>query len=187
MTQKNIVKITTPLSDETVRSLKAGDSVRISGSIFTARDAAHKRMTETLANGGKLPFDMTGKVIYYVGPSPAKPGQPIGSAGPTTGGRMDKYSPELLRLGMKGMIGKGLRNQKVIDAMKEHGAVYFAAVGGAAALIGKTVKSYKVVDYEDLGTEALAEMVVEDFPAIVVIDSQGNDYYKIGVEKYRRE
>jgi fumarate hydratase subunit beta len=187
MTDKKIIKITTPLADVAARSLKAGDSVRITGSIFTARDAAHKRMAETLAQGGKLPFDIKGQIIYYVGPSPAKPGQPIGSAGPTTSGRMDKYSPEFMKLGMKGMIGKGLRDQAVVDAIKQYGAVYFAAIGGAAALIAQTVKAYRVVDYADLASEALAEMVVEDFPAIVVIDSEGNDYYKIGVKEYCRE
>jgi fumarate hydratase subunit beta len=179
--------IRTPLSDEAVRELKAGDSVKISGSIFTARDAAHKRMADALAQGNRLPFDIKGQIIYYVGPSPAKPGQVIGSAGPTTSGRMDKYSPELLRLGLKGMIGKGLRGPEVTEAIKKYNGVYFAAIGGAAALIAQKVKSYKVVDYADLASEALAEMVVEDFPAIVVIDSDGNDYYKIGVEKYKKE
>lgn len=187
MTEKNIIKITTPLTDETVKKLKAGDSVRITGSIYTARDAAHKRMTEALARGEKLPFDIKGQIIYYVGPTPAKPGQPIGSAGPTTSGRMDKYSPELMSIGMKGMIGKGARSKEVVDAIKKYGAVYFAAIGGAAALISQTVKEYKVVDYEDLGAEALAEMIVEDFPAIVAIDSEGNNYYELGVKKYSKE
>lgn len=187
MSDKKIISIKTPLTDEVVRSLKAGDSVRITGSIFTARDAAHKRMTEGLANGTPLPIDIKGQIIYYVGPTPPKPGQPIGSAGPTTSGRMDKYSPELMSLGMKGMIGKGARSQEVVDAIKKYGAVYFAAIGGAAALIAQKVKAYNVVDYDDLGAEALAEMVVEDFPAIVVIDSEGNDYYKIGVAEYSQE
>lgn len=187
MSDKKIVQITTPLTDEVVRSLKAGDSVRITGSIYTARDAAHKRMTEALDRGEQLPFDIKGQVIYYVGPTPPKPGQPIGSAGPTTSGRMDKYSPRLMDLGMKGMIGKGARSQEVIDAIKKNNAVYFAAIGGAAALIAQKVKEYKVVDYEDLGAEALAEMIVEDFPAIVVIDSEGNDYYKIGIKEYCKE
>ena len=187
MADKKIINITTPLTDEVVRGLKAGDSVRITGSIFTARDAAHKRMTEGLANGKPLPIDIKGQIIYYVGPTPPKPGQAIGSAGPTTSGRMDKYSPELMSLGMKGMIGKGARSQEVVDAIKKYGAVYFAAIGGAAALIAQKVKAYKVVDYDDLGAEALAEMVVEDFPAIVVIDSEGNDYYKIGVAEYSKE
>lgn len=187
MSEEKTIKITTPLTDETVRSLKAGDSVRITGSIYTARDAAHKRMTEALAKGEQLPFDIKGQIIYYVGPTPAKPGQPIGSAGPTTSGRMDKYSPELMSLGMKGMIGKGARSQEVVDAIRKNNAVYFAAIGGAAALISQKVKEYNIVDYEDLGAEALAEMKVEDFPAIVVIDSEGNDYYKIGIKKYCKE
>lgn len=185
--QQKVISITTPLSSETIKNLKAGDSVKITGTIYTARDAAHKRMTEALARGEKLPIDLTGQVIYYVGPTPAKPGQVIGSAGPTTSGRMDRYSPTFLQLGLKGMIGKGSRSQEVIDAIKANGAVYFAAIGGAAALIAQKVKSYKVVDYADLGAEALAEMQVEDFPAIVVIDSQGNDYYKIGIEQYKQD
>ena len=187
MSEKKIINITTPLSDEVVRSLKAGDSVRITGVIYTARDAAHKRMADALARGEKLPIDLKGQVIYYVGPTPAKPGQVIGSAGPTTSGRRDKYSPEMMRLGMKGMVGKGARSKEVVDAIKQYNAVYFAAIGGAAALIAQKVKSYKVIDYADLGSEALAEMVVEDFPAIVVIDSEGNDFYKIGIEQYRDE
>ena len=186
MTQ-TIKNITTPLTDEAVKNLKAGDSVRITGVIYTARDAAHKRMSEALARGEKLPIDLKGQIIYYVGPTPAKPGQPIGSAGPTTSGRMDKYSPAFMDLGMKGMVGKGLRSKEVVDSIKKNGAVYFAAIGGAAALIAQKVKAYRVIDYADLGSEALAAMTVEDFPAIVVIDSEGNDYYKIGTAKYRKD
>ena len=187
MPEKNIIKITTPLTDDIVKSLKAGDSVRITGCIYTARDAAHKCMTEALARGEQLPFDIRGQIIYYVGPTPAKPGQTIGSAGPTTSGRMDKYSPELMSLGMKGMIGKGARSKEVVDSMKKYGAVYFAAIGGAAALISQTVKAYKIIDYPDLGSEALAEMTVEDFPAIVAIDSEGNNYYELGTKEYCTE
>lgn len=179
-----IKKITAPLSKETVQSLKAGDSVRITGTIYTSRDAAHKRMIEALEAGQELPIDVTGQVIYYVGPTPAKPGQVIGSAGPTTSGRMDKYAPTLIEKGLAGMIGKGLRSQEVVDAMKKHGAVYFAAIGGAAVVIAKSIKSYEVLAYDDLGSEALAKLTVEDFPAIVVIDAEGNDFYKQGREKY---
>ncbi len=187
MTDKKTIKLTTPLDEAQIKNLKAGDSVKITGTIYTARDAAHKKMIEALNRGEKLPIDIKGQIIYYVGPAPAKPGQVIGSAGPTTSGRMDKYSPTLLDLGLKAMIGKGSRSQEVIDSIKKNGAVYFAAVGGAAALIAQTVKSYKVVDYSELGAEALAEMIVEDFPAIVVVDSQGNDYYKIGIKEYCQE
>jgi fumarate hydratase subunit beta len=179
------IRITTPLTEEKARSLKAGDSVLISGVIFTARDAAHKRMVGTLDRGENLPVDLHGQVIYYVGPSPAKPGQPIGSAGPTTSGRMDAYAPRLLDQGLMGMIGKGYRTAEVVEAMKKHGAVYFAATGGAAALIAKKIRSYEVIAYPDLGTEAIAKLTVEDFPAIVVIDSEGNNFYQQGQEKYR--
>ena len=180
-----IKQITAPLTSEVVQSLKAGDVVRISGKIYTARDAAHKRMTEGLANGEALPIDMHGQVIYYVGPAPAMPGQAIGSAGPTTSGRMDKYAPTMMQQGMAGMIGKGLRSPEVVAAMKKYGCVYFAAVGGAGALISKTIKAYKVLAYEDLQSEAFAEMQVEDFLAIVVIDAHGNDFYKQGMEQYK--
>ncbi len=180
-----IKKITTPFTKETIEGLRAGDVVRITGKIYTARDAAHKRMTEGLANGQPLPIDMQGQVIYYVGPAPAMPGQVIGSAGPTTSGRMDKYAPTMMQQGMAGMIGKGLRSAEVVEAMKQYGCVYFAAVGGAGAVIAKSIKAYKVLAYEELASEAFAEMEVEDFPAIVVIDAQGNDFYKAGTEKYR--
>ena len=178
-------RITAPFNDETARSLKAGDRVLISGVIIAARDAAHKRLVETLDKGEKLPVDLKGAVVYYVGPSPAKPGQPIGSAGPTTSGRMDSYTPRLIKEGLKGMIGKGYRKPEVVEAMKQYGVPYMAAVGGAGALIAKSIKKYTVLAYEELGPEAVAAMEVEDFPAIVVIDCEGNDYYKQGQAPYR--
>lgn len=178
-------RITAPFNDETARSLKAGDRVLISGVIIAARDAAHKQLVETLDKGEKLPVDLKGAVVYYVGPSPAKPGQPIGSAGPTTSGRMDTYTPRLIKEGLKGMIGKGYRKPEVVEAMKQHGVAYMAAVGGAGALIAKSIKKYTVLAYEDLGPEAVAAMEVEDFPAIVVIDCEGNDYYQQGQAPYR--
>ena len=180
------IKITTPLTKEAARKLKAGDFVLISGTIYTARDAAHKRMVEALKAGNPLPVDLTDQIVYYVGPTPAKPGQPIGSCGPTTSGRMDAYAPLILEQGLRGMIGKGYRSPEVVESMKKHGAVYFAATGGAAALIAKAVKKYEVVAYEDLASEALARMTVEDFPAIVVIDSEGANFYKEGQAKFRK-
>lgn len=180
------IRITLPLTEEKARSLKAGDSVLISGVIYTGRDAAHKRMVEALDRGEKLPTDFTDQVIYYVGPTPAKPGQPIGSAGPTTSGRMDAYAPRIIEKGLRGMIGKGYRTPEVVAAMKKHGAVYFVAIGGAAALIAKSIKSYEVIAYEDLGPEAHAKLLVEDFPAIVAIDSEGNNFYEIGQQQYTR-
>lgn len=180
------IHITTPLTEEAARSLKAGDSVLITGTIYTGRDAAHKRLIETLDRGEKLPVDFDGQIIYYVGPSPAKPGQTIGSAGPTTSGRMDAYTPKMLALGLKGMVGKGYRSAEVVEAMKKHGAVYFAATGGAAALIAKSIKKYEVIAYEDLGTEAISKLTVENFPAIVVIDSEGRNYYEEGQKPFRR-
>lgn len=178
--------IKAPFDDATARSLRAGDSVLISGTILAARDAAHKKMVEALDKGEKLPVDLDGQVVYYVGPSPAKPGQAIGSAGPTTAGRMDAYAPRLMEEGLKGMIGKGYRNEAVVEAMKKHGVPFLAAVGGAGALISRCIKKYTVLAWPELGPEALAEMVVEDFPAIVVIDSLGNDYYKTGQAPYRK-
>ena len=178
------IRITTPFTAEKARQLKAGDIVLITGIIYSARDAAHKRMVEALDRGEQLPVDFTDQIIYYVGPSPAKPGQPIGSAGPTTSGRMDSYTPKMLDQGLRGMIGKGDRSEAVVDAMKQHGAIYFAATGGAAALIAKTIKKYEVVAYGDLGAEALAAFTVEDFPAIVVIDSSGRNFYEEGQAKY---
>lgn len=181
------IRIQTPLTEEQSRKLKAGDMVLISGKIYSARDAAHKVMTEALARGEELPIDWHDKIVYYLGPSPAKPGDPIGSAGPTTSGRMDAYTPTMLDQGIKGMIGKGSRNPEVIESMKKNGVTYFAAVGGAAALIAKSIKKYDVIAYADLGPEALAELTVEDFPAIVVIDSEGNDFYEIGQAPYRED
>lgn len=180
------IHIQTPLTEEQSRKLKAGDSVLITGIIYSARDAAHKVMTEALARGEKLPIDWHDQIVYYLGPTPAKPGDPIGSAGPTTSGRMDAYTPTMLDQGIKGMIGKGSRKPEVIASMKKNGATYFAAVGGAAALIAKSVKKYEVIAYPELGPEALAALTVEDFPAIVVIDSEGNNFYEIGQKPYRQ-
>ena len=176
--------ITTPLTAEVCTTLKAGDSVLLSGTVYTARDAAHKRLCQLAAEGKPLPFPVADAVIYFVGPSPARPGQPIGSAGPTTSYRMDAYSPTLLRLGLKGMIGKGKRNQEVIDAMKETGAVYFGAIGGAGALLSKCVRSAELVCYEDLGAEAIRRLEVENLPLTVVIDSEGNNLYELGPRDY---
>ena len=166
-----------PFTKEEALSLRAGDSVKLTGTIYTARDAAHKRMDEAIAAGQELPFDLTGNVIYYMGPSPAREGRPIGSAGPTTASRMDKYTPSLLDLGLNAMIGKGKRSQAVKDSMKKNGAVYFAAIGGAGALLSKAITSAEVVAYDDLGTEALRKLTVSEFPAIVVIDTEGTDLY----------
>ncbi|MEG0797862.1 MAG: Fe-S-containing hydro-lyase [Acidaminococcaceae bacterium] len=187
MSEQTVKYITTPLTDEVIKTLKAGDSVRITGPIYTARDAAHKRMTEALARGEKLPIDVRGNVIYYVGPSPEKPGQVVGAAGPTTSGRMDKYTPTMLEQGMKGMIGKGLRSQEVIDAIVKNCAVYFVAIGGAAAVIAQSIKAQELLAYGDLGPEAIRRYEVVDFPAIVCIDSAGNDFYKVGIKKYSKE
>ena len=184
--EKKPISITAPLTKEVAENLRSGDSVLISGTVIAARDAAHKRLTETLERGESLPVDLQGAVVYYVGPAPAKPGHAIGSAGPTTSGRMDAYTPALLEQGMLGMIGKGSRSQTVTDSMKKNGAVYFAAVGGAGALIARTIKKYTVLAYEELGPEAVAAMEVENFPAIVVLDSQGNDYYEVGQKPYRK-
>lgn len=178
-------KISTPLTVEAVKELKAGDKVLISGTIYTARDAGHKKMVEQIKNGESLPFDLKDAIIYYVGPSPEKPGQVIGSAGPTTSYRMDAYAPTLLDLGLRGMIGKGDRSQAVIDSMKKNTCVYFAAVGGAAALIANTIHKNEVIAYGELGTESLKKLEVTDFPAIVVIDCEGNDLYKSEKEKYK--
>ena len=176
--------IQAPVSKEDARSLKAGDYVYLSGTIYTARDAAHKRMKEALDQGQKLPFDLKGSVIYYMGPSPAREGRPIGSAGPTTASRMDKYTPELLDLGLGAMIGKGKRSPAVIDAMVRNGAVYFAAVAGAGALLSKCILSSEIVAYEDLGAEAIRKLEVKNFPVIVVIDSQGNNWYETASKEY---
>lgn len=176
--------IETPLTDEKVRDLKAGDYVYISGTIYTARDAAHKRMTEGLLQGKKIPFDIKDQVIYYLGPTPNREDQVIGSAGPTTSSRMDKYAPTLLDLGLKGMIGKGKRSIDVIDSMKKNTAVYFAAVGGAGALLSKCIKKSEIIAYEDLGTEAVRKLEVENLPVITVIDYMGNNLYETAVKDY---
>ena len=178
------VSITLPLTREKARELKAGDSCLLSGIIYTARDAAHKRLCALADEGKELPFPVKDATIYYVGPTPAKPGQAIGSAGPTTSYRMDAYSPTLIALGETGMIGKGKRGPEVIEAMKEHGAVYFGAIGGCGALLSRCIKSAKVVAYEDLGAEAIRELVVENFPAVVIIDAEGNNLYETGKADY---
>lgn len=179
-------RIKAPFDDATAKSLKAGDRVLITGKILAARDAAHKRLVECLDKGEPLPVNLQGQVVYYVGPSPAKPGKPVGSAGPTTSGRMDAYAPRLMDQGLKGMIGKGYRNPAVVESMKKNGVPYMAAVGGAGALIAERIKGYTVLAWPELGPEALAEMEVEDFPAIVVIDSDGCNYYEAGQKPYRK-
>lgn len=178
--------IKAPISDEDACSLRAGDYVYITGTIYTARDAAHKRMYEALANNEELPMKMQNNIIYYMGPSPAREGRPIGSAGPTTASRMDKYAPSLLDMGLKGMIGKGKRSQAVKDAIIRNGAVYFAAVGGAGALLAQRITKSTVIAYDDLGTEAIRELEVENFPVIVVIDSEGNNLYETAIEQYKK-
>lgn len=177
-------KITTPLTAEKTKDLKAGDDVLISGVIYTGRDAAHKRLVELVNEGKQLPVDLKDAIIYYVGPAPAKPGQAIGSAGPTTSYRMDAYAPTLLDLGLKGMIGKGKRSDEVIDAMKRNDAVYFGAIGGAGALLSKCIKKAEIVCYEDLGAEAVRRIEVEDLPVVVVIDKDGNNLYEQGRKTY---
>ncbi|MCS6875785.1 MAG: Fe-S-containing hydro-lyase [Aquificaceae bacterium] len=179
-------KITTPLTEEVIQSLRAGDKVLITGYIYTARDAAHKRMVEALQRGEPLPIDVKGQVIYYVGPTPPKPGQVIGSAGPTTSTRMDKYTEALLKLGLKGMIGKGYRSPQVKELLKKYKAVYFAAVGGVAVLLSKSIKSSEVIAYEDLGTEAIRRLYVEDFPVIVANDVYGWDVFEEGRKRFAR-
>ena len=181
------MKLTTPLRDSDIEKLKAGDTVKISGIIYTARDAAHARLIKLLEEGKNLPFDPKGQIIYYVGPTPAKPGKAIGSAGPTTSYRMDPYAPKLIEAGLKGMIGKGARNQEVRDSIMNHKTIYFAAVGGAAALIAQSIKKSEVIAYDDLGSEAIRKMEVVDFPAIVINDLYGNDLYEIGQKEYNCE
>lgn len=178
--------IKTPISNEDAALLQAGDYVYITGTIYTARDAAHKRMAESLQKEEKLPFDIKNNIIYYMGPSPAREGRPIGSAGPTTASRMDKYTPALLDLGLAGMIGKGKRSKEVIDAMIRNKAVYFAAVGGAGAILSQRIKEAKVIAYDDLGTEAIRKLEVENFPVIVVIDSKGNNLYESAIKEFNR-
>lgn len=181
-----VKKIETPLSDTVIASLKAGDKVLLSGFIYTARDAAHKRFSEALAKGGELPFDMKGQVIYYCGPAPAPPGKIIGSCGPTTSSRMDSYAPGLISLGLKGMIGKGKRSEAVKKALKEHKSLYFGATGGAGALLARTVVAADVIAYEDLGPEAVVRLEVKDMPLFVINDIFGNDLYETGMGHYRR-
>ncbi len=180
------VYLNTPLKTEDLEKLNIGDQVYITGTVYTGRDAAHKRLVELLENGERLPFDAVGQIIYYVGPAPAPPGKPIGSAGPTTSYRMDPYAPALLDVGLKAMIGKGPRSKEVIDSMIKNKAVYLAAVGGAAVVVAKSIKKSKVIAYEDLGPEAIREMKVENFPCIVANDTKGNDIYEEGVKKYKR-
>ncbi len=178
------IKIETPLTDDVISDLKAGDHVLITGVMYTGRDMAHKYMVDGHNNGEKLPFDLMGQILYYTGPTPAPPGKPIGSAGPTTSYRMDKYTPTLLELGLKGMIGKGPRGQAVKDAIQRYKAVYFAAIGGAGALMSKAIRKAEVIAFPELGAEAIMRLYVENFPAVVVNDVYGNDLYQIGVEKY---
>lgn len=179
--------INAPISQETAKSLRAGDYVYITGTIYTARDAAHKRMYEALQNHEALPISMENNIIYYMGPSPAREGRPIGSAGPTTASRMDKYAPKLLDLGLKGMIGKGKRSEAVKEAIIRNGAVYFAAVGGAGAILSKCITDSQVIAYDDLGTEAIRKLEVKNFPVIVVIDSEGNNLYETAIKQYSKE
>jgi fumarate hydratase subunit beta len=178
-------KVKLPLTDETLKDLKAGDNILLTGVMYVARDAAHKRMIEALDQGKPLPFDIKGQTVYYMGPSPARPGQVIGSAGPTTSGRMDSYSPRLIAAGLKGMVGKGMRSAAVKEAMKKYKAVYLAAIGGAGALISKSIKKSEVIAYGELGAEAVLRMEVEDFPAIVINDIYGGDLYEEGKAKYK--
>lgn len=179
-------RINLPLTDETLKGLRAGDNVLLSGVIYVARDAAHQRIVAAMENAEPLPFDLSGQTIYYMGPSPAKPGRVIGAAGPTTSGRMDGYAPKLIAAGLKGMIGKGMRSQAVKDAIKEHGAVYFAAIGGAGALLSKQIKKVDLVAYEELGAEAIRRLEVVDFPVTVVNDIYGGDLYLEGRARYRQ-
>lgn len=177
-------RVTLPLTEELAKTLKAGDEVLLTGTIYTSRDAGHKRMCETLAKGEKLPFNPENATIYYVGPTPAKPGQVIGSAGPTTSGRMDAYAPTMMSVGARGMIGKGARLPEVVDAMKKYSGVYFGAIGGAGALLARSIKKCELIAYEDLGAEALRELYVEDMPLVVIIDSEGNNLYELGRQNY---
>ena len=183
----NAKRIRLPLTQAQARTLRAGESVLLTGTIYTGRDAAHKRLIQLLDEGKPLPIDVKDQVIYYVGPAPASPGHAVGSAGPTTSYRMDAYAPRLIALGLTGMIGKGKRNQAVIDAMKRHGAVYFGAVGGAAALISRSIKKSEVICYEDLGSEAVHRFEIENFPVLVLIDSEGNNLYETGPAAFRAE
>ena len=181
------ISIKTPLSKDTVSALRSGDSCLLSGVIYTARDAAHKRLMELIEQGKELPFDLSNSVIYYVGPTPSRPGEVIGSAGPTTSYRMDSYAPHMIQLGQTGMIGKGYRSDEVIAAMKEYGAVYFGAIGGCGALLSQCIKKSEVIAYDDLGAEAIRRLEVEDFPVVVIIDSEGNNLYETGRQVYLRQ
>jgi len=183
----NTIHLKTPLTSNDLIDLRIGDQVYISGTIYTARDAAHKRLVNLIKEGKKLPFDIQGQIIYYVGPAPAPPGKPIGSAGPTTSYRMDSYSPILLENGLKAMIGKGPRNEEVINSMRKNKAIYLAAIGGAAVVMATSIKEAEIVAYEDLGTEAIRKLRVEELPCIVANDILGNDIYKEGISKYRKE
>lgn len=185
MEEKRIIQ--TPFTDDKIAELKVGDMVYITGTIYTARDAAHLRLCEMLKRGEPMPFDFNGATVYYAGPSPAKPGKPIGSVGPTTGGRMDAYTPTLMAEGLKVIIGKGPRNQEVIESIKKHKGLYFAAIGGAAALMGQSVEEAQVIAFDDLGPEAIRKLQVKELPVIVAIDSQGNDIYEIGRAQYARQ
>ena len=180
------IKVTTPLNEEVISKWRSGDKILISGIIYTGRDAAHKRLVELIDKGESLPFDVKGQIIYFVGPTPARPGRAVGSAGPTTSYRMDAYSPRLIERGLKGMIGKGSRSKEVIEAMMKHKCVYMAAVGGAGALISRCIKSSEIIAYDDLGPEAIRKMEVENLPVIVVNDTSGNDLYQEGIKKYRK-
>ncbi len=180
------IEITTPFTDDIIKSLKAGDMVYISGIVYTARDAAHKKMCELLDRGEIMPFDFNGAAIYYAGPCPPKPGKPIGSVGPTTSGRMDLYTPKLIEQGLKVMIGKGLRSKEVVDSIVKHNGIYFAAIGGAAALMGKCVEKAEIIAYEELGTEAVRQLIVNKLPVIVAIDSYGNNMYEEGRKGYAK-
>ncbi len=184
---KEIIRLTTPLDEYTLQTLRIGDLVSITGVMYTARDAAHKRIVEAIENGSPLPFDVRGQIIYYVGPTPARPGEVIGSAGPTTSYRMDAYAPTLIALGLRGMIGKGKRSAEVVQACVRHKAVYFAAIGGAGAFIGRSVRESQVIAYDDLGAEAVRSIFVEDFRAIVANDTLGSDIYEEGYKAFRRQ
>jgi fumarate hydratase subunit beta len=180
------IKVTTPLNEDVISKWRSGDKILISGIIYTGRDAAHKRLVELIDKGESLPFDVKGQIIYFVGPTPARPGRAVGSAGPTTSYRMDAYSPRLIEKGLKGMIGKGSRSKEVIEAMMKHKCVYMTAVGGAGALISRCIKSSEIIAYDDLGPEAIRKMEVENLPVIVVNDTSGNDLYQEGIKKYRK-
>lgn len=180
------IEITTPFTDDIIKSLKAGNMVYISGIVYTARDAAHKKMCELLDRGETMPFNFNGAAIYYAGPCPPKPGKPIGSVGPTTSGRMDLYTPKLIEQGLKVMIGKGLRNKEVVESIVKHNGIYFAAIGGAAALMGKCVEKAEIIAYEELGTEAVRQLIVNKLPVIVAIDSYGNNMYEEGRKEYAK-